>query len=68
MTCAWGSSVEDQAMTANLYTSNRIEHTECRGWRQSVSYVDANGVSRIMILVGDDVTNPGGKRTGVLFY
>jgi len=34
----------------------------------ALSYVDADGVSRVMILGGDNVDDPGVKRTGVLFY
>ena len=34
----------------------------------ALSYTDANGVARIMVLGGDDVSLPGSKRSSVLFY
>jgi hypothetical protein len=34
----------------------------------ALSYVDGNGVARVMILGGDDVNSPGTKRAGVWFY
>lgn len=34
----------------------------------ALTYVDANGVARVMIVGGDDVNNPGTKRDGVWFY
>ncbi len=34
----------------------------------ALSYVDADGISRVLILGGDNVDDPGVKRTGVLFY
>jgi hypothetical protein len=34
----------------------------------AISYVDANGVARVMILGGDDVDNPGVKRKAVWIF
>ena len=34
----------------------------------AISYVDGNGVARVMILGGDDVNNPGTKQAKVFFY
>ena len=34
----------------------------------AISYVDANGVARVMILGGDNVNAQGSKQTTVLFY
>jgi hypothetical protein len=33
-----------------------------------ISYVDADGVARVMILGGDKINNPGNKSTAVWFY
>ena len=33
-----------------------------------ISYTDANGVARVMIIGGDDVNNPGQKQVEVIYY
>jgi hypothetical protein len=34
----------------------------------AISYVDANGVARVMVLGGDDVNNNGNRRSAVWYY
>jgi hypothetical protein len=34
----------------------------------ALSYIDANGVARVLIIGGDDANNPGTKRSTVMFY
>lgn len=34
----------------------------------ALSYIDANGVARVLVLGGDDTNNPGIKRSTVMFY
>lgn len=34
----------------------------------AISYIDADGVARVMVLGGDDVNNNGNKRSAVWFY
>ncbi len=55
-TGATGSNTLNSAGAANLFN------------QAAISYIDANGVSHVMVLGGDDVLFPGTKRTGVLFY
>lgn len=55
-TGATGSNTLNSAGGANLFN------------QAAISYIDANGVSHIMVIGGDNVLNPGSKRTGVLFY
>ncbi len=35
---------------------------------RGIAYVDASGVAHVMILGGDDVSNPGTKSAKVIFY
>ena len=53
---ATGSNTLFSAGGANLFN------------QAALSYVDANGVARVMILGGDNVNVQGNKRAGVLFY
>ena len=55
-TGATGSNTLNSAGGANLFN------------QAAISYIDANGVSHVMVLGGDNVLSPGSKRTGVLFY
>lgn len=34
----------------------------------AIGYVDASGLAHVMILGGDDVSNPGTRRATVYFY
>ncbi|HUF28315.1 MAG TPA: IPT/TIG domain-containing protein [Gemmatimonadaceae bacterium] len=53
---ATGSNTSRSSGGGNLY--NHV----------TLSYVDANGVSRVLVLGGDDVNAPGSKRSGVFYY
>lgn len=53
---ATGSNTLFSAGGANLFN------------QAALSYVDANGVARVLVLGGDDANNPGIKRSTVMFY
>lgn len=53
---ATGSNTIQSVINANLFN------------QAGLSYIDANGVARIMIIGGDNLKNPGSKVNNVIFY
>lgn len=53
---ATGSNTINEAGGANLFN------------QAALSYIDGDGVAHVMILGGDNVADPGVRRTSVLFY